>query len=327
MKVLVTGGAGFIGSHLVDSLLADGREVVVLDDFSTGRRENLAHVSSSDRLTIVEGTILDEELVKKLVRESSEVYHLAAAVGVHRILDEPLESIETNLRGTENVLYAVEGKTRVMIASTSEVYGKNASDFLCEEDDSIVGATSKSRWLYATSKAMDEFLSLAHYRERGTQAVIIRFFNTVGPRQTGMYGMVLPSFVKKALAGEPITIYGNGRQQRNFTYVGDAIRGIRHLMETPEAAGNVYNMGGSEEVSIEQLAIQVRQLTGSNSPLQYVPYSYAYSSGFEDMQRRSPNTDKLKAAIGFTPETPLDDIIQSVIRYYREKQQIAATVA
>ncbi|MCC6485152.1 MAG: NAD-dependent epimerase/dehydratase family protein [Armatimonadetes bacterium] len=318
MKALITGGAGFIGSHLTDSLLADGAEVIVLDDFSTGRRENLAHVSPSAPLDVVEGSVLDESLTRELVREADQVYHLAAAVGVHRILDRPLASIEVNLRGTENVLkYAVEGQP-VMIASTSEVYGKNTSDALTEEDDSIIGATCRSRWLYATSKAMDEFLGQAHHRERGVQTVMVRYFNTVGPRQTGMYGMVLPNFVRSALAAEPIRIFGSGQQRRNFTYVGDAVRGTRLLMETQQAAGQVFNMGASEEVSIEQLALRVRRIAGSKSPLQYVPYSQAYGDGFEDMQRRVPSTEKLRQAIGYAPDTTLDETIRSVVEYYRQ---------
>lgn len=318
MKALVTGGAGFIGSHLADSLIADGVQVIALDDFSTGRRENLAHLKSSGRLEVVEGSVLEESLVRELVQEADQVYHLAAAVGVHRILNEPLTSIEVNLRGTENVLKYAAGDQRVLIASTSEVYGKNTSDALSEEDDSIIGATSRSRWLYATSKAMDEFLGLAHFRERGVQTVMVRYFNTVGPRQTGMYGMVLPTFVRKALAGEPIGVYGNGQQRRNFTYVGDAVRGTRLLMETQRAAGQVFNMGGSEEVSIEQLALRVRRIAGSSSPLQYVPYSHAYGSGFEDMQRRVPSTRKLRDTIGYAPDTGLDEIITSVVDYYRQ---------
>lgn len=318
MKALVTGGAGFIGSHLADSLIADGVQVIALDDFSTGRRENLAHLKSSGRLEVVEGSVLEESLVRELVQEAEQVYHLAAAVGVHRILNEPLTSIEVNLRGTENVLKYAAGDQRVLIASTSEVYGKNTSDALSEEDDSIIGATSRSRWLYATSKAMDEFLGLAHFRERGVQTVMVRYFNTVGPRQTGMYGMVLPTFVRKALAGEPIGVYGNGQQRRNFTYVGDAVRGTRLLMETQRAAGQVFNMGGSEEVSIEQLALRVRRIAGSSSPLQYVPYSHAYGSGFEDMQRRVPSTRKLRDTIGYAPDTGLDEIITSVVDYYRQ---------
>ncbi len=320
MKVLVTGGAGFIGSHLVDALLADGDEVVVLDDFSTGSRENLAHIPSSRALRIVEGDVLDAELVAGLVQGAEQIYHLAAAVGVRRILDNPLTSIRVNLHGTENVLNAMVPSQRVLIASTSEVYGKNASDALSEECDSIIGATSVTRWLYATSKAMDEFLGLAYYRECDLPVVVVRFFNTVGPRQTGTYGMVLPNFVQRALAGEPIPVYGNGRQSRNFTYVKDAVEGVRRLMSAPAAVGQVFNMGGSEEVSIEELAIRVRRLAGSQSPLQYVPYSYAFRSGFEDMQRRCPDTNRLQKIIGFTPAADLDTIIQSVIDHFRSKQ-------
>ncbi len=317
MRVLVTGGAGFIGSHLVDRLLAGGSEVTVLDDFSTGNRKNLAHIPEGLPLRLVEGSVLDAELVRKLAGEADQVYHLAAAVGVRRILDRPLESIETNLAGTENVLRALKSSQKVLIASTSEVYGKNASDALSEEDDSIIGATSVSRWLYATSKAMDEFLALAYHRERGLQTVIVRFFNTVGPRQTGAYGMVLPNFVKHALLNQPIPIFGDGRQQRNFTYVADAVEGIIRMMACPEAVGQVFNMGGDEEVSMEQLAIRVRKTVGSTSPLCYTPYQCAYQDGFEDMRRRVPDTSKLRRVIGYAPDTPLDTIIEKVVEYFR----------
>ncbi len=317
MRAFVTGGAGFIGSHLVDSLLAGGFQVTVLDDFSTGSRHNLAHIPSTAPLSVVEGSVLDAPLVEDLLAQADCVYHLAAAVGVRRILDRPLESIRVNLKGTENVLEALKPGVPVLLASTSEVYGKNGKGALAETDDSIIGATSIRRWLYATSKAMDEFLALAHHRERDIHAVIVRFFNTVGPRQTGMYGMVLPNFVQKALKGEPIQIYGDGRQRRNFTYVDDAITGIRRLMETPDARGQVFNMGGGEEITIEGLAIRVREITGSKSPLQYVPYTCAYSDGFEDMRRRVPDTTRLKELTGFAPATPIDTIIARVADHFR----------
>ena len=317
MRAFVTGGAGFIGSHLVDSLLAGGFQVTVLDDFSTGSRDNLAHIPSTAALTVVEGSVLEAPLVEELIAQADCVYHLAAAVGVRRILDRPLESIRVNLKGTENVLEALKPGVPVLLASTSEVYGKNGKGALAETDDSIIGATSIRRWLYATSKAMDEFLALAHHRERDIHAVIVRFFNTVGPRQTGMYGMVLPNFVQKALKGEPIQIYGDGRQRRNFTYVDDAITGIRRLMETPDARGQVFNMGGGEEITIENLAIRVREITGSKSPLQYVPYTCAYGGGFEDMRRRVPDTTRLKELTGFAPATPIDTIIARVADHFR----------
>ena len=317
MRAFVTGGAGFIGSHLVDSLLAGGFQVTVLDDFSTGSRHNLAHIPSTAPLSVVEGSVLDAPLIEDLLAQADCVYHLAAAVGVRRILDRPLESIRVNLKGTENVLEALKPGVPVLLASTSEVYGKNGKGALAETDDSIIGATSIRRWLYATSKAMDEFLALAHHRERDIHAVIVRFFNTVGPRQTGMYGMVLPNFVQKALKGEPIQIYGDGRQRRNFTYVDDAITGIRRLMETPDARGQVFNMGGGEEITIENLAIRVREITGSKSPLQYVPYGCAYGGGFEDMRRRVPDTTRLKELTGFAPATPIDTIIARVADHFR----------
>lgn len=319
MRVLVTGGAGFIGSHLVDRLLAEGHRVTVLDDFSTGSLENLRHIPADAQLAVIEGSVLDSGLVAGLVHASDRVYHMAAAVGVRRILEHPLESIEVNLRGSENVLKAAKGDCRVLIASTSEVYGKNERDSLSESDDSIIGPTNVTRWLYATSKAMDEFLALAYHRERNLHTVAVRFFNTVGPRQTGTYGMVLPNFVQRALAGDPIQVYGDGRQMRNFTYVGDAVEGILRLMETPECVGQVFNMGGSEEITIEGLACRVKEITGSRSPLQYVPYSRAYQDGFEDMRRRHPDTSRLKSLTGFTPTTGLDDIIGSVVEYYRSR--------
>lgn len=322
MKILVTGGAGFIGSHLVDALLVAGHEVCVLDDFSTGSRDNLAHIPATAPLEVVEGTVLDAALVRDLVRDAEHVYHLAAAVGVRRILDNPLTSIQVNLKGTENVLEAMTGGQKLLLASTSEVYGKNAADSLDESSDSIIGPTSVTRWLYATSKAMDEFLALAHHRERGLQPVIVRFFNTVGPRQTGSYGMVLPNFVKAALEGRPIPIYGDGMQSRNFTYVGDAVEGITRLMNAEAAVGRVFNLGGSEEISILDLARRVREVTGSRSPLQFVPYSRAYGEGFEDMQRRRPDTTLLRQVTGQAPSTGLDEIIERVAEYFRQSGRV-----
>lgn len=324
MRVLVTGGAGFIGSHLVDRLLADGKSVIVLDDYSTGSPANLAHVAPGAPLEVVEGSVLDSGLVAGLVSRADDIYHMAAAVGVRRILDEPLASIETNLHGTGNLLMAMSPAQRILVASTSEVYGKNTKDLLSEQDDSIIGATSIRRWLYASSKMMDEFLALAYHRERSLQPIIVRFFNTVGPRQTGTYGMVLPNFVSKAMSGEPIPIYGDGRQKRNFTYVGDAIEGVCRLMEAREAVGEVFNMGGAEEISIEELAILVREVTGSASPLQYVPYSRAYGGGFEDMKRRSPDTSKLRATTGFAPDTPIGAIVERVYDHFRSRELVPA---
>lgn len=315
MNVLVTGGAGFIGSHLVERLLAEKHQVTVLDDLSTGSRDNLAQIDPAIGLSFVEGSVLDEHLVKRLVGQADQVYHLAAAVGVRRILERPLESIRTNLKGTEHVLDAMAPGQRLLLASTSEVYGKNSADALTEMCDSVMGPTSVTRWLYATSKAMDEFLALAHHRERGLQAVIVRFFNTVGPRQSGAYGMVLPNFVKAALAGEAISVYGDGTQSRNFTYVADAVEGITRLMRCEQAVGRVFNLGGKEEVTMLELANRVKKITSSRSPICYVPYSRAYPEGFEDMQRRRPDTTLLGEVTGFSPRTPLDTIIERVAEH------------
>jgi UDP-glucose 4-epimerase len=319
MRTLVTGGAGFIGSHLTETLLAAGHEVTVLDNLATGRLENLHGVRDHRGLTVVEGSVTDEDLVGKLCAGVDTVYHLAAAVGVKLILERPVETIATNIAGAEAVLKAaVRDGTRVVLASTSEVYGKNDQVPLSEEDDRILGPTTRSRWSYACAKAIDEFLGLAYHREHGLPVVILRFFNTVGPRQTGRYGMVIPRFVRQALDGEPITVYGDGRQTRSFTDVDDAVRMAIALSQSPVTAGEVFNVGMPHEVTIGEVAQRVRTLTGSASPITYVPYEEAYQPGFEDLRRRVPDVSKAERVIGFRPRIGLDETLERVIRFLRE---------
>ena len=319
MRALVTGGAGFIGSHLAEALLAMGHEVVALDDLSTGRAENLQTVHGHPRLEMVTGSVTDEPLVRKLVLGADVVYHLAAAVGVQLILDRPVATIETNIVGTETVLrVACETRPRVVIASTSEVYGKNDRVPLSEEDDRLLGPTTKSRWSYACSKAIDEFLALAYHREHQLPVTVVRFFNTIGPRQTGRYGMVVPRFVRQALDGEPITVYGDGRQSRCFTDVEDAVRATIALSLAPAAIGEVFNVGTTHEVTIGALAERVRALVGSASPTVFVPYDQAYQPGFEDLRRRVPDIRKAERVVGYRPRVSLDDTLRRVIGYLRD---------
>jgi len=319
VRALVTGGAGFIGSHLTEALLAAGHDVAVLDDLSTGRLENLQAVTGHPRLTVTEGSVTDDDLVRKAVAGADVVYHLAAAVGVRLILERPVWTIETNVAGTGSVLRAAaETGCRVLIASTSEVYGKNDRVPLSEDDDRVLGPTTKSRWSYACSKAIDEFLGLAYHREHGLPAVIVRYFNTIGPRQTGRYGMVVPRFVRQALDGEPITVYGDGAQTRCFTDVEDAVRATVGLSTAPSAAGQVFNVGTSHELTMVALAERVRDLTGSASPIVYVPYDDAYQPGFEDLRRRVPDITKAARVIGYRPQVPLDETLRRVIRFLRE---------
>jgi UDP-glucose 4-epimerase len=318
MRALVTGGAGFIGSHLTEALLAMGYEVVVLDDLSTGREENLQAVKHHPRLEIVRGSVTDDGVVRKLVTGAEIVYHLAAAVGVQLILDRPVGTIETNIVGTETVLRAAcETRPRVLIASTSEVYGKNDRVPLSEEDDRLLGPTTKSRWSYACSKAIDEFLGLAYYREHHVPVTIVRFFNTIGPRQTGRYGMVVPRFVRQAIDGQPITVYGDGRQSRCFTDVEDAVRATIAVSLAPAAIGEVFNIGTTHEVTIGTLAERVRELAGSRSPTVLVPYDQAYQPGFEDLRRRVPDIGKIERVVGYRPRVSLDDTLRRVIDHLR----------
>jgi len=314
MRALITGGAGFIGSHLADHLLDRGDQVVLLDDLSTGRVTNIEHLNDRTGAEFVLGSILDTELVDEAVARVDAVFHLAAAVGVNLIVEKPLESLMTNIRGTETVIeMAHKYDKRLLVMSTSEIYGKNTSDSLSEDDDRILGSPLKSRWSYSEAKAIDEILAYTYWREKGLETVIIRLFNTVGPRQTGSYGMVIPRFVGQALRNEPITVFGDGNQTRCFCHVGDVVEGLVALSEHPEAFGKVFNLGGGEEVSIRELAERVIELTGSQSSLEFIPYDTAYEAGFEDMERRVPNTTRAMQLVGFEPSASLDDIIRSVI--------------
>jgi len=319
VRALITGGAGFIGSHLAEALLAADYEVVVLDDLSTGRIENLAAVHGHPRLELNTGSVTDEDFVRKLMAGADVVYHLAAAVGVRLILDRPVGTIETNIVGTEAVLRAAcEERPRVVLASTSEVYGKNDRVPLSEEDDRVLGPTTKSRWSYACSKAIDEFLGLAYHREYQLPVTIVRFFNTIGPRQTGRYGMVVPRFVRQALDGGPITVYGDGRQSRCFTDVEDTVRATIALSLAPTAVGEVFNVGTSHELTIGALAERVRVLAGSDAPIVLVPYDEAYQPGFEDLRRRVPDIRKAERVVGYRPRVSLDETLKRVIGYLRD---------
>ena len=319
MRVLITGGAGFIGSHLTDELIAGGNDVIALDDLSTGSFDNIEHLDGNKRFRFVEGTILNESLVDKLVEQSDVVYHLAAAVGVDLIVKKPLESLITNIKGSEVVLEMVyRYHKKVLITSTSEIYGKNANGPLKEEDDRILGSPLKARWGYSTAKAVDEMLAYIYWRQKKVPSVIVRLFNTVGPRQTGTYGMVVPRFVNQALKGEDMTVYGNGKQSRCFLHVKDVVVTLIKLMDNKDAVGKVFNIGSQEEISIEDLAKKVIEITKSRSRIMYVPYDKAYEEGFEDMQRRVPDTTKVRDAVGFKPTVDLNGIIKSVVGHSRK---------
>ena len=319
MKALITGGSGFIGSHLAERLLSLGHEVLVIDDLSTGSIDNITHLKSLPGFSYVIDTVTNEQLLAEMIDRSDVIFHLAAAVGVKLIVEQPVHTIETNVHGTEVVLkHANKKKKLVFIASTSEVYGKSTDVPFREEADLVLGATAKHRWAYACSKMIDEFLALAYWKERKLPVVIVRLFNTVGPRQTGQYGMVLPTFVRQALAGQPITVFGDGTQSRSFTYVGDVVDALVALMTEPKAIGGVFNIGNTGEVSIRELADRVKAATGSNSPIQYIPYDQAYEEGFEDMPRRVPDIGKLSKLIGYEPKVGLDEIIRRVVQHFRE---------
>jgi UDP-glucose 4-epimerase len=320
VKALITGGSGFIGSHLSDRLLSLGHEVLVLDDLSTGSIENITHLKSKPGFSYVIDTVTNEPLIAEMIDRCDVVYHLAAAVGVKLIVEQPVHTIETNVHGTEVVLkHANKKKKLVFIASTSEVYGKSADVPFREEADLVLGATAKHRWAYACSKMIDEFLALAYWKERKLPVIVVRLFNTVGPRQTGQYGMVLPTFVRQALAGQPITVFGDGKQSRSFTYVGDVVDALVALATEPKAIGGVFNIGNVDEVSIRELADRVKLATGSSSEIQYIPYDQAYEAGFEDMPRRVPDIGKLAKLIGYEPKVGLDEIIRRVVQHFREQ--------
>ncbi len=320
MDVLITGGAGFIGSHLADHLIGEGHRVFALDDLSTGSISNIAHLKGHKRFHYTIDTVTNEPVLAELIDQCDVVFHLAAAVGVKLIVEAPVRTIETNVGGTEVVLkHANKKKKLVLIASTSEVYGKSNSVPFREDDDLVLGPTSKHRWAYACSKAIDEFLALAYRKEKRLPVVITRLFNTVGPRQTGQYGMVIPNFVRQALARQPITVFGDGTQTRSFTYVGDVVCALAALVREPAAIGEVYNIGNTEEISIRALAERVKLLAGSDSPIVNVPYDQAYEAGFEDMPRRVPDISKIRAAIGYEPRVHLDEILNKVIEHFRER--------
>lgn len=310
---LITGGAGFIGSHLSELLLKNGHRVLVIDDLSTGSLQNIQHLRSRDDFHFTRDTILNEQVLDRVMSQADVVVHLAAAVGVQLIVERPVHTIETNVAGTEVVLKtALRYGAKVLIASTSEVYGKGSKIPFGEEDDVLLGSTSKSRWAYAASKMVDEFLGLAYHREHSLDVVCFRLFNTVGPRQTGTYGMVIPRFVKAGLAGEPITIFGDGSQSRCFCDGSDVVRAITGLADHPDAVGRVFNIGGTIEVSVSELAARVRDLTGKKSEIKKIPYSEAYAPGFEDMQRRQPDISRINGLIGWKPEISLDEILVRV---------------
>jgi UDP-glucose 4-epimerase len=320
MRALITGGAGFVGSHLSDALLDRGHRVLVLDNLSTGSIENIAHLKGREGFEYFVESVSLEPLLAELIDRSDVVFHLAAAVGVKLIVEQPVQTIETNVHGTEVVLkHANKKKKLVVIASTSEVYGKSDDVPFREDSDLVLGPTPKHRWAYACSKAIDEFLALAYWKERRLPVIIVRLFNTVGPRQTGRYGMVIPNFVRQALAGEAITVFGDGTQSRAFTHVADVVDALVKLVAEPKAIGQVINIGNTEEISIGALAERVRQLSGSHSPIRLIPYDQAYESGFEDMPRRVPDLSKITGLIGYDPRYRLDDILLQVIEYFRQK--------
>jgi UDP-glucose 4-epimerase len=328
MRILITGGAGFVGSHLADELLARGHAVSVLDDLSTGAMDNVRHLKGDPSFEYTVGSCHDRPLVAELVDSADIVYHLAAAVGVELIVESPVRTIETNIHAAEVVLGAASKKKKpVFVASTSEVYGKSAALPFQEDGDLLLGPTYKGRWSYACSKAIDEFLALAYYKERGLPTVIGRMFNTVGPRQTGRYGMVVPSLVGQALAGKPLTVFGDGTQSRCFCHVHDVVRALADLMERDDLYGQVFNIGTQDEITISDLAERVRDLVGSSSDITYVPYDVAYEPGFEDMQRRVPDITKVRDAIGWEPRKSLDDIVLDVKRHQSEQTGLTALAA
>jgi len=320
VKTLITGGAGFIGSHLAERLLHEGHTVAIIDDLSTGSIHNIEHVEDNPRFSIVIDTVENEEQTERLVEDCDVVFHLAAAVGVKYVIDNPIRAIENNVNSTAVILrLANRYRRKILLASTSEVYGKSDQMPFTEDDDRVQGATSIGRWSYACSKALDEFLGLAYWKEKRCPTIVARLFNTVGPRQAARYGMVIPRFVQWALAGEPILVYGDGKQSRCFSYVGDVVEALVRLIGCREALGEVINVGSDEEITIEDLAKKIKTLTNSSSEIVYVPYEKAYVAGFEDMRRRKPSLDKLESLIGFKPSMDIDEILKRVIVFCREQ--------
>jgi nucleoside-diphosphate-sugar epimerase len=320
MRVLITGGAGFVGSHLAEALLERGDEVFALDKLSTGSIDNISHLKPHPKFHYTIDTVTNEPVLAELVDRCDVVVHLAAAVGVKLIVEAPVHTIETNVHGTEVVLKLANKKKKlVLIASTSEVYGKSGDVPFREDADLVLGPTKKHRWAYACSKLIDEFLALAYWKERKLPVIIVRLFNTVGPRQTGQYGMVIPTFVRQALAGQPITVFGDGTQSRSFTYVGDVVRGVVALMDEPRAVGHVFNIGNGNEITIGELAVRIRTLTGSRSEIVHIPYDDAYEAGFEDMPRRVPDISKVRSLVGYAPTVELDEILTRVIEHFRQQ--------
>jgi UDP-glucose 4-epimerase len=320
MRYLITGGAGFIGSHLADLLIGRGDEVTALDDVSTGSLDNVAHLLGSEAFTMIEGSVLDADLVRKLTEDADVVVHLAAAVGVRLIVEQPLRALTTNIRGSENVLEAAaDFDRRVLIASTSEIYGKNAMGPLHEDSDRILGSPYVARWSYSTAKAVDEILAHAYWVGQGTEAIVVRLFNCVGPRQTGEFGMVVPTFVRQALAGAPLTVHGTGGQRRCFCHVLDTVAGIVSLIDHPDSPGQPFNIGALNEVTMRGLAERVIERTGSSSSIETIPYAQAYEKGFEDMERRVPDIEKIGGLTGWAPSRTLDDILDDTIAYERAR--------
>ena len=319
-RILITGGAGFIGSHLAERLLDSGKEVAILDDLSTGRFENIDHLVGRQGFSFAIASITDTPVLDRLASESHAIVHLAAAVGVKLVVERPVQTIETNIMGAEAVLKAAARyRAKVLIASTSEVYGKGTRVPFREDDDVVLGPTSRSRWAYAASKMVDEFLGLAYYHKYNLPVVIARLFNTVGPRQTGRYGMVVPRFVQQAMKGDPITVYGDGSQSRCFCDVSDTVRALETLLEEDDAVGRVYNVGSTEEVTILELARRVKALLDSDSPIEFIPYAQAYAPGFEDMQRRVPDISRIRALTGWQPQLQLNDILQRVAAWQQNR--------
>ncbi len=319
MKILITGGAGFIGSHLAENLLKEGHTVSVIDNLSTGKYSNIIHLVKEQNFSYTIDSILNRDVLRNMVKNCDQIYHMAAAVGVKYIIDNPLLSLQTNIGGTENVLeFANKYKKKVLLASTSEIYGKSNTVPFKEEDDRLLGSTHITRWSYSASKAIDEFLALAYYREKKLPVVIVRCFNTVGPRQTGQYGMVIPKFVRNALLNHPITIFGDGKQSRCFGDVADITDGMIKLMNTKKAEGQIFNIGTDEEITIEALAQKIKKMTGSRSKIEFIKYEDAYEEGFEDMRHRKPDLAKIKEYIDYKPKFNLGQILERIITYFEE---------